>query len=389
LPDVMKHKIEFTFTGDMKCRLLFCTVDEFFCGCDACKFWSKYETSTFNDDKNETFGHIEFKESSDTQTLDICSHHAMGMNLLPFDDTTSRNVKDLDLIVFGSDLGGTWSDSVVVDGHSCSIKIRVYDPSNPSKVTKTTNKLQLDFKGTKKCKMVFITAISCGCEGCKWWDQWTKGTFSDNSDFKYGAFYFETGPETRTYDLCPHHIMILNLTPFEDDTVRNAADLDVFISGDDVGGVWEDELEIGGEKNNITVKVYAADSVETPTQAYSPLAKKIRKLQFEYTDEPNRNYGVIFFESSPYTTTFDICSRLEMHMNLVAFLAESNKAKDLDVIVKGGVLNQTFKDTVDINGETNTVIVKVLKGPKAARAISEGSRVTNMMELNFMEKKKS
>ncbi|KAF9982220.1 hypothetical protein BGZ79_005977, partial [Entomortierella chlamydospora] len=161
--------------------------------------------------------------------------------------------------------------------------------------------------------------------------------------------------------------------------------------------------------NNITVKVYAADTTETAIQAYSPLAKTIRTLQLEYSgakkckmvvtvtrsqyeadtfaDEPNRNYGVIFFESSPYTTTFDICSRLEMHMNLMAFLAESNKAKDLDVIVKGDVLNQTFKDTVDINGETNTVIVKVLKGSKAARATSEGSQVTNMMELNFMEKK--
>ncbi|KAF9375974.1 hypothetical protein BGX21_003616 [Mortierella sp. AD011] len=218
----MEHAVEFAFTGAMKCKLLFCTNGTFLCGCDTCKFWLKYETIIFSDEKNATFGYIQFKGSPNTQAFDICSHHAMHMNLVPFDDTTSRNAKDLDLMAATS-------------------------------VTKTTNKLQLDFRGTKECKMVFTAAINCGCESCKWWEQWAKGTFSDNSDFKYG-------PETKTFDLCPHHVMALNLTSFDDNTVRNAADLDVFISGDDIRGVWEDELEIEDEMNNITVKVYAADT---------------------------------------------------------------------------------------------------------------------------------
>ncbi|KAF9969047.1 hypothetical protein BGZ73_008784 [Actinomortierella ambigua] len=416
----MKHKIELAFTGAMKCKLLFCTNGLFFCGCDTCKSWLKHETVIFNDDKSATFGHIEFNESPETQLLDICSHHAMHMNLVPFDDTASRNAKDLDLTVFGGDLGGTWNDSVVIGGHTCSVKIRVYDPTDPEKVTKSANKLHLDFKGTEKCKMVYTTTASCGCETCNWWDQWATGAFSDNSDIKYGAFFFEKGPESMTFDICPHHMMFLNLTPFDDDTIRNAADLDVLITGEDVGGIWEDDVEIKGEKNNITVKVSAADSTKMPIQAYSPMAKTIRTLQLEYTgtkkskmvftvtrgcgcptcrwwsqyetdtfkDEPNRSYGVIFFETSPFTTTFDICSRLEMHMNLVPFLSESNKAKDLDVIVKGEVLNQTFKDTVEIDNEANTVVVKVLRGPMAARPTSEGSQVNNM-KIDFTETKKS
>ncbi|KAF9991970.1 hypothetical protein BGZ80_008780, partial [Entomortierella chlamydospora] len=44
-----------------------------------------------------------------------------------------------------------------------------------------------------------------------------------------------------------------------------------------------DEVEIEGEMNNITVKVYAADTTETAIQAYSPLAKTIRTLQLEYS----------------------------------------------------------------------------------------------------------
>ncbi|KAF9129874.1 hypothetical protein BGW39_003766 [Mortierella sp. 14UC] len=72
----MIYNVEFKFTGAMKCKLLFCTDFDLQCGCITCK--------TFN----------------------ICSHHAMHMNLVSFDDTARRNFKDLDIMVFGSDLGG-------------------------------------------------------------------------------------------------------------------------------------------------------------------------------------------------------------------------------------------------------------------------------------------
>ncbi|KAF9436619.1 hypothetical protein BGZ76_003460 [Entomortierella beljakovae] len=417
----MKYNVEFTFTGAMKCKILFCSHNSFLCGCDTCKSWLNCETGAFTDQEGWTFGNIQFEESPQTKSFEICSHHAMYMNLVPFNDTASRNVKDLDLMVFGSDLGGTWTDTVMVDGQSCSVNIRVFDPANPTKITKTVNKLEFQYTGQKKCKMVYTTLSDCGCESCKWLGKYSTATFADHPETKYGTIWFETTPYTTTYNLCSHHVIATNLTPFDDDTVRNKANLDVIVSGSDLGGVWEDEVEIDGMKNNVTIKVYAADAAIVSSQNYSLMPKKTRKLEFTFSgtkkakmvftiatdcgcstcqgwsryttasfvDNPDQKYGFINFETSPYTTTFDICSRHEMKMNLVPFLAEVNKAEDLDVLISGAELNGVFTDTVEIDGELNTIKVKVLKAPKAPMVNSAVSRTLNQLELNFTGSKKS
>ncbi|KAF9582074.1 hypothetical protein BGW38_000678 [Lunasporangiospora selenospora] len=416
----MKYSAEFTFTGAMKCSILFCTEGQYGCGCDTCKSWLKCETGVFVDQEGCTFGRINFEKSTETQVHDICSHHVMYMNLVPFEGENGRKMEELDIRVSGGDLGGTWTDTVMVDGHECTVKIRVFDSANPNTVTKVASKLQIDFRGGKKCKLAFTSLTGCGCEDCKWWSQWEKGTFADDPNIKYGVIHFENSPMTETYNLCPNYVIAMNLTSFDDEVARNAADLDVVISGNDIGGSWEDQVEIDGQTNAIKAKVYVVGTTSVSAQNSSSFAKKTRTLQFDFTgpkkckmvftvtrgcgcltcrwwskyetatftDESERNYGVIFFESSPYTTTFDICSRHEMHMNLVPFDTDSNKAEDLDVVVTGDMIGRSYSDTVDIDGESNKVVVKVLKGRKAARTISASQQAYNKLEFEFTGDKK-
>ncbi|KAG0323490.1 hypothetical protein BGZ99_002747 [Dissophora globulifera] len=417
----MKYKVEFTFTGPKKCKVLFCTSADFICGCDTCKSWLDHETTSFSDQKDWTFGHIPFENSPQTKTFDICSHHVMTMNLVPFKDNAYRKAKDLDLMVFGSDLGGTWTDTVMVDGQKCSVNIRVFDPANPKKVTKTANKLEFRYTGSKKCKMVYTTLFDCGCETCKGFKKSSTATFADSPETKYGAIWFESSPHTTTFNLCSHHVIAMNLVPFDDVTVRNAADLDVLVSGSDLGGVWEDEVKVVGVMNKVTVKVYAADTSVESSQIYSLMPKRTRKLEFTFSgpkksmmvftvtngcgcstcrwwsqnttksfvDNPDKKYGVITFESSPFTIAFDICSRHKMQMNLVPFNTKAIKTKDLDVLISGAELNAVFTDTVKIEGKLNRVKVKVLKAPKAASTNSVASWSLNQLQLNFTGVKRS
>ncbi|KAF9129873.1 hypothetical protein BGW39_003765 [Mortierella sp. 14UC] len=227
--------------------------------------------------------------------------------------------------------------------------------------------------------------------------------FADDPDIKYGTFWFESSLYTTTYGICNHHVIAMNLTPF-DNTFRNAADLDVIVSGSDLGGVWEDEVEIGGMKSNVMVKAYAKDGANIPVETFNLMPKKkTRRLQFTFTgtkpakmytvnsfvDNADQKYGVILFETSPYITTYNVCSRHKMYMNLVPIAAEFNSASDLDVVLQGSLINQSCMDTVEIDGESNTVIVQVLKSPKETRTTSVGSRVINTMEITFTGKTKS
>ncbi|KAG0317396.1 hypothetical protein BGZ99_006321 [Dissophora globulifera] len=259
----MTRKIEFVFSGNMRrCKILYCTISSTrspLCRCDICKDWGNRETIKFRDLDGWTYGCYVPENPQQIKVFPICPRQIIIMSLVPIDDVPLINSKRLRCKVFGSDLGRIWTDDLYGIGYNCSVKIRVYDPTNPRKVANIANWLQIDFTGYEKCKVVFTIWSDCRCETCRMWRVHPKAIFLDQPDTGYASFTFGPGKHTKRMELCRHQTISMGLAPLGDGAIRRVGDLSLTINGRNVGSIWKDEVEIGGKRNNIRVEVYATD----------------------------------------------------------------------------------------------------------------------------------